>query len=303
MIWLKFSFLIIGYMLISFTSSIDKNFVNKEIILPPEEYKENVQAITKDLNLVPRVTNALNGTEFIHSIINLTLKEREDNIYREIKTGNIPDFLRNMVKVSTRTSIKGNIKYLNYYVLPDYLAIGSDEDYFLCPMTPSLAQKLADELDCFLPTRKMVDQIWKASKVKMEPQPIPPTNKMTTIPVFNQHNSAVRIQRQTFIKSDTLGVLVSGNKKDIIISNLIYRSPEPRRVIIYGWHDPIGKNIQPTYAGHSENYVDYSHGVRLIQSKVYVDDVEMQASQVLKSEEINSLLSDEGIIHKSYYPN
>jgi uncharacterized ubiquitin-like protein YukD len=169
-------------------------------------------------------------------------------------------------------------------------------------MTPGLAQKIADKLDCFLPTKKMVDQIWEAAKVKMEPQPIPPTDKMTTVPVFEQHNTLVREQRQTFIKTDTLGTLVSGNKKDVIISNLIYRSPEPRRVIIYGWHDPSGKRIQPVYAGHNENYADYSHGIRLIQNKVYVDAIEMQAAEVLGSEELKSLLSDEGKLLKPYYP-
>ena len=289
-------------LIIVFTNCTNKNIVSEEVFPVIEEFKEFGHPNTKELNITPRAANAKSGTQIVHIISDLSLEEREDYIYNEVKNGNIPDFSRNMVKVSARTSIKGTFKYINYYVLPDYLALGSDEDYFLCPMTPGLAQKLAEQFDCFLPTRKMVDQIWEAAKVKMEPQPIPPTNKMTTVPVFDQHNSDVRIQRQTFMKSDTLGVLVSGNKKDVIISNLIYRSADPRRVIIYGWHDTSGKNIQPIYAGHSENYVDYSHGIRLIQSKVYVDSIEMSASEVLGSEEIKSLLSDEGKILKPYYP-
>ena len=31
-----------------------------------------------------------------------------------------------------------------YHVTPDYLAIGSDQDYFLCPMTPLLGQRISD---------------------------------------------------------------------------------------------------------------------------------------------------------------
>ena len=302
MIFLKQT-IYISCLIIILTNCTNKNLVGEEVFPVIEEFKEFGHPNTRELNIMPRAANARNGTQIVPIISDLTLEEREDYIYKEVKNGNIPDFLRNMVKVSARTSIKGTFKYINYYVLPDYLALGSDEDYFLCPMTPGLAQKLAEEFDCFLPTRRMVDQIWEAAKVKMQPQPIPPSDKMTTVPVFDQHNSDVGAQRQTFIASGTLGTLVSGNKKDIIISNLIYRSPDPRRVIIYGWHDTTGKNIQPVYAGHNYNYVDYSHGIRLIQNKVYLDDLEIQASEVLSSEEIKSLLSDEGKILKPYYPN
>ena len=292
----------IGCLFIGLTNCTNKKIVNEEIASPSNELKEYGHPNTKELNIVPRDPNALSGTKIISIITDLTIDKREDFIYHEVKNGNIPNFLRNMVRVSNRTSINGTYRYISYYALPDYLAVGSDDDYFLCPMTPGLGQKLADELDCILPTRKIVDQIWKAAEVKMEPQPIPPNDKMITVPVFNQHNSDVRIQRQTFIGTDSLGTLVSGDKKDLIISSLIYRSPEPNRVIIYGWHYPSGKNIQPIYAGHDSNYVDYSHGIRLIQSKVYVDDVEMLASEVLRSEKLMSLLSDEGLIIKPYYP-
>jgi len=295
--------IILGCLFIGLINCTTKNLVNEEIESPIDEFKDYGYPLTNKLNILPRASNALKGTQIIQNITDLSLEEREDYIYKEVKKGNIPDFLRNMVRVSSRMSINGSLRYISYYTLPDYLALGSDDDYFLCPMTPGLGQKIADDLDCFLPTRRMVDQIWEASTLKMEPQPIPPTDKMRTVPVFKQHNSEVWTQRQINIAKDTLGSLVSGNKKDVIISNLIYRSPEPAPVIIYGWHYPTGKNIQPIYAGHSENYVDYSHGIRLIQSKLYVDDVEMLASEVLKSEEIKSLLSDEGKILKPYYPN
>jgi hypothetical protein len=302
MILLKHT-IILGCLFIGLINCTTKNFVNEEIESPIDEFKDYGHPLTNKLQIAPRESNALNGTQLIQNITDLNLEEREDYIYNEIKKGNIPDFLRNMVRVSARISINGTFRYISYYALPDYLAIGSDNDYFLCPMTPGLGQKIADELECFLPTRRIVDQIWEASRLKMEPQPIPPTDKMTTVPVFKQHKSVVWTQRPASIIKDTLGSLVSGNKKDVIISNLVYRSPEPPRVIIYGWHYPTGKNIQPIYAGHSANYVDYSHGIRLIQNKVYVDDVEMPASEVLKSEEIKSLLSDEGKILKPFYPN
>ena len=49
-----------------------------------------------------------------------------------------------------------------FFVAPDYLAVGTDEDYLLTPMTPMIAQRIADRLGCTLPTRKMVDDIYAA---------------------------------------------------------------------------------------------------------------------------------------------
>src|SRR5690606_12832451 len=101
-----------------------------------------------------------------------------------------------------------------YHVTPDYLAVGSDTDYFLTPMTPLLAQRLADRLGATLPTRKMVNQIWTNAAVKLSPSPIPPSDEMITVPVFAQHNAMVRTQRDATTNTHPLGALVAGTKKD-----------------------------------------------------------------------------------------
>jgi hypothetical protein len=60
----------------------------------------------------------------------------------------------------------------NILFLPDYLSIGTDDDWARINITPLAAQKIADSLNCFLPTRKMVDDIYKAAKIKLEPVPM-----------------------------------------------------------------------------------------------------------------------------------
>lgn len=67
--------------------------------------------------------------------------------------GNIPNFYRNMVSVTDSALINSIYKRVTYYVIPDYVALGCDTDYFLCPMTPILGQIIADTLNCTLPTR------------------------------------------------------------------------------------------------------------------------------------------------------
>ena len=218
------------------------------------------------LTLPPRHPKALTGTQFTKITASLpapssTSNERENWIFHEIISGNVPDFLRTLKPITVSAS--GHTA--TYYVTPDYLAIGSDVDYFLTPMTPLLAQRLCDYLGHTLPTRKMVNQIWTNAAVKMDPQTIPPSAEMITVPVFAWHNYMVRTQRNDFTNSFPLGALVSGNKKDVIVSARIYTNfatavTEP--VVIYGWHYPDGSFIQPLYNGHEETYSDYSHCLR-----------------------------------------
>lgn len=256
------------------------------------------------LKIKERNPGSMTGSEFAESISDssLTLINREKKIYHEVRSGNIPAFYRNLLPVKDSTFIKGKEYIITFYSLPDYLAIGSDDDYFYCPMTPVLAQRIARSLNCSLPTRKMSDMIYQAASVKMEPQPIPPSVRMTTIPVFIEHNKMIQARRQKTLMNFPEGKLVAGNKKDIVISNKIYNKDGRLRVVIYGWHQSGGQAIQPLYGGHTADWVDYSHGVRLVQNKVEINGKAYKIKKVLRSPELYVLLSDEGTITRPFYP-
>ncbi|MFZ2324125.1 MAG: hypothetical protein WAV89_10550 [Ignavibacteriaceae bacterium] len=141
-------------------------------------------------------------------------------------------------------------------------------------MTPLLAQRVCNNLNCTLPTKKMVDQIYTSAPCKLRPQPIPPSAEMITVPVFAQHNDSVKTLRFPVIPEYPHGTLVGGTNKDVIISNYIYQNLKtnvPKPVVIYGWHQLNGVPIQPVYNGHSETYADYSHGIRLVLDSALVD--------------------------------
>jgi len=125
------------------------------------------------------------------------------------------------------------------------------------------AQKIADVYGCFLPTPLMVDAIYKASAVKLAPVPMY-AYRDSTITMW-QHHLIIEGQRK-----NKKG-LISGIKKDVVLSNKVLEHAKPNRVAIYGWHLLDGKPIQPVYAGHVNWYVDYSHGIRLIARTVKVD--------------------------------
>ena len=256
------------------------------------------------LPLPPRPTDAPGGQAFIQQITSLARDTRETQIFLQIIAGNVPSFLRNLVPVTSTVTISGVSHTVVYYVTPDYLAVGSDDDYFLTPMTPLLGQRLADSLHCSLPTKKMVDAIYQTATVKLRPQPIAPSDAMITVPVFAQHNDSVWTLRQPILTQHPLGELVGGTKKDVIISNKIYADLHigvPKPVVIYGWHYLNGTPIQPVYNGHGETYADYSHGIRLVQNAVTVDGQPSTVQAVLRDATLNSLLSDEGQINVPRY--
>ncbi|MEA2733936.1 MAG: hypothetical protein QOE14_387 [Humisphaera sp.] len=227
-----------------------------------------------------RPPNAPGGKSFAESISDLPPKARESAIVQEITRGNIPEFLRKFKTI--------RVDVCAYEVMPDYLAIGRDDDFVRMPMTPQSAKAIADAFGCSLPTRKMVNDIYAAADVKLEPKPL--TKDRETIETFVQHNDIIEQQRA----GKPLGQLVAGHKKDVVISNRL--KEKPNRVAIYGWHKLDGKPIQPLYIGHADYYVDYSHGIRLVKKTISMDGKPREIEDVLRDPESSKLLSDEGPI-------
>jgi hypothetical protein len=262
----------------------------------------NCGVFAQTLNVPARQVTAMSGSQFATYIWSMSLTDRENAIYAEVLNGNVPDFMRNLVPVTSSATISHTLYTCTYYVLPDYTAIGCDTDYFLCPMTPLLAQRIADQIGCTLPTSKMVDDIWLAASVKLAPSTIPPSPQMTTVPIFYQEDTTIWNQRKVVLATNPLGELVGGDKKDVIISNHIYGNPSPGRVVIYGWTQLDSVPIQPVYWGHENTYADYSHGIRFVQLACTLNGSATTVNNILTSSSLDSVLSDEGTIAVPRYP-
>ena len=142
--------------------------------------------------------------------------------------------------------------------------------------------------------------------MKMTPTPIPATAKMITVPVFETHNDVVRTQRLMQIPAHPLGELIAGDKKDIVISPLIYTNLHTRAstpVVIYGWHKANSKPIQPIYNGHANTWADYSHGIRLVQQAAMLDGKPTTISAILTNANLATLVSDETNYPGNVLPN
>jgi hypothetical protein len=91
-----------------------------------------------------------------------------------------------------------------------------------------------------------------------------------------------------------LGELISGHKKDVVMSNRL--ASRPGKVAIYGWHRPSGVPIQPLSTVHGSGYADYSHGVRLISATALLNGQPCSIWTILEDPALALLLSDEGAV-------
>jgi hypothetical protein len=241
-----------------------------------------------------RLVDAIGGTEFMKSLDKLTPAEREEAIAKEVLRGNIPEFLRTFQKVIVKAKDSaGKERTVVFEVMPDYLAVGSDSDFVRVPINPQTAARIADAFGCALPTRKVVDEVYRSAAVKLEPKPM--TEERESPATFLRHNALIEEQRAGKKLSD----LVAGIKKDVVVSNRL--AEKPGRVAIYGWHKLDGKPIQPLTIVHDERYVDYSHGIRLMKRTVMVDGKPWDVRHVLYAADLHGLLSDEGPITRPTY--
>ena len=237
-----------------------------------------------------RPADAIGGNAFMQSVANLNRQDREAAVLKEIIRGNIPDFLRKFKSVPIAAGgLHGTLE-----VAPDYLAIGSDDDFVRVPMTPQTAQQFADRFGCTLPTRKMVDAIDAAAEVRLAPQPL--TEDRESVAAFLLSNEKIEHERA----GKPLDALTIGAKKDVVLSPRIFERPD--RVAIYGWRQLDGTPIQPLTTVHINWYVDYSHGIRLVSDTLTINGKPASIAEVLQDPALSPILSDEGAIKPPRYP-
>jgi len=249
----------------------------------------------------PARTSFLTGDEFYHQAFSFNWAQRDSLAVKEILSGNIPSFLKKFsaIHVSVFDSATGEKIKATYYVAADYLCVGTNRHWARINITPMAAQKIADSLQCFVPTKKMVDDIYKAAKVKLEPVPMYAFRDST--PTMWHHHLIIEGQR-----GGRKG-LIAGIQKDVVISGKILRELRPNRVAIYGWHKTDGTVIQPLFTGHVNWYVDYSHGTRLVYRKIKIKMPNrppqwLDYTEVLSNERLRRLLCDEPFCDFFRYP-
>lgn len=241
------------------------------------------------MTLPNRNTTAITGSAFCQDNMSAPRNIREDNIVNEIISGNFPDFLREFEPITINE--KSNSIVL--LVMKDYLCLGSNEDYVRMPLDPLKAQKVCDAFDCSLPTRKLVNDIWKHSENKLAPTPFGPPYDSSMMSMQRLLWSNDKINAQ--LKSKNPFALTSGHKKDVVLTNRLSPNNPKKRVAIYGWIKQDGTPIQGLQPeAHEETYSDYSHGIRLIYNEVLINGNMARLQDIFADISYSYLVSDEG---------
>ena len=239
----------------------------------------------------PRPAAARSGSEFVEYVRGMNGQEREAALREEILAGNLPPFLRQLRKVELCCADNGDLPGpAGIWVMPDYLAIGSDEDFVRFPASFATASLVARRFGFVLPTTVMVDAIYRQAELRLPPLPMSPGKTMTSTAYFAAHDRQIRLQMSGF----PLGELAAGHKKDYVLTNRL--ATAQNREAIYGWHRGEGQPIQPLSLVHGARYADYSHGVRLVSETIYIGDEPNSFYDLIEEPQKARLLSDEGVI-------
>jgi hypothetical protein len=257
----------------------------------PESYLR----VTRAAPFPARQASALGGRAVLARIAELPARRREAAIFAELAAGNVPDHLRTMqpVRITTRDG-RGREITGTVWALPDYLAVGSNDDYVRVPMNLETASRVAIHLGMALPTAKIVDDIYAGADIRLTPDPMPPTHEMTSLAYAVKHDDRIRQSLGLQLAPGALPLqrIIAGHKKDIVMTSRLERRGD--RIAIFGWHRPNGRPIQPLSTVHGRRYADYSHGVRLVSTNVYIDGRFVAIEEALDDRAMSQLLSYEG---------
>lgn len=250
------------------------------------------------LDLPPRPGDAPGGTAIARRVRTLDPGTREERIYAEIARGNVPGWLRRLRPVEMTGEVGDRRRRVRFWVTPDYLSVGSEDDFFVIPLSARTAQRVADLADASLPTPRMVDAIWAAADRRVEPIRIRPDEFMKTVRYFERHDHLLKAQR--FLYDLPPGAFVAGQKLDVVLTSEL--SERPGEIALYGWHRTGGQPIQPLFVGATDSLVAFSHGVRLVDRDVLVDGERRDLRDVLTDPRLAPILTGAGVIEPTYRP-
>ena len=230
------------------------------------------------------------GSDFLEATWFMTAPERERAIYSAVLDGHVPSATKTLQKIpltmkdASGKTIKAYIK-----VSSNFIAIGSDSDNVLMPMSFRTAAALSQRLGFVLPTRAIVKAIAKKAAM-LQGRPLPPSHEMVTNHYYLMHQKKLQKDLQKAGSES----LVGGHKKNLILTNKLIGKPS--FLAIYGWKDHKGGWIQRINTDHAADYVDYSHGVRMVSQTIYVEGKAMSIFEVASHPVLHKLVSDEGPI-------
>jgi hypothetical protein len=212
--------------------------------------------------------------------------------------GDVPAYVQTWCPVAT---VQG-AHYGVFYCTPDFLSIGDDYDFVRVRINGVTAELIGAAIGAVLPTKKMVDLIYAASK-KLVATPWGAPYDASMMATSRWARQDKRINDQASDAVYARGELWEGHAKNVVVGRGL-ADKRGERIGIYGWFDEHGKAIQGpvvNWKDHEWTYTDYSQCIRLVSEDMLVDGRPMTVPDVLRSKELAPLLSDEGTLGHCTY--
>lgn len=187
-----------------------------------------------------------------------------------------------------------------FYVLPDFLCIGTDDDYCYTPMGALGAEKVLSLFGAVLPTPKMVDDIYRACDHRQVAEPWGPPYDGSMMKTARWPLQTQRVREAMAATPARPGDLVEGHMKNVTVSE---RMADHKGIDLsfYGWYDEVGEAIQGDSMSHGAGYCDYSHGVRVVLNRVAIGDALLTLEEALSQPEFCPLLTRKGPFSPTSY--
>ena len=115
------------------------------------------------------VTNqddAVPGSEISAKIRSLDLAARESVICHELTSGHTPSWMDDFQPVSVTRTVNGVEHTVTFSVAVDYFTVGTDDDPFLVPLSPQMAQRVVSLHDGLIQSEKRNDTPVSASEIR-----------------------------------------------------------------------------------------------------------------------------------------
>lgn len=212
--------------------------------------------------------------------------------------GDVPDYIQTWCPVPVGHRSHSGV----FYCAPDFLSIGDDYDFVRVRINGVTAELIGAVVGAVLPTKRMVDLIYDASK-QLEAQPWGPPYDRSMMTTKRWRKQDKKIDDQASDAMYARGELWEGHAKNVVVGAGL-SAKRGETIGIYGWFDERGRAIQGpavNWNSHEWTYTDYSQCIRLIHKDMLVDGVPMAVRDVLQDKELAPLISDEGTLAHCTY--
>lgn len=239
----------------------------------------------------------MQAAEYLDRIRQKRGADREVEALAAVKAGEVPSVFitpNAWPIVTIRKEIDGLPYRLDLRVAPNFFAVGDDGSPFFLPMWPTTAQKVADQFHAILPTKKIADAIYAAAQetvsIVTPGAPWYVAGKPGDIGDSEAwYDAALRKRAQG--AAGRFDKLVDGQSKNLIVSP----KDDGSRVRIYGARRPDGGYpLQGDSTKHAWNYLDYSHGTRLVSRNAVLNGQPIDLYTVFMDPKVSQLVSDDG---------